>query len=64
MMADLKLIKANKLTQGTLIDGKTILNLTKVQTPKKVTVYVEEGTILANGVLTTTIYGDYRHSWK
>lgn len=59
MIMESKLIQAKYLKVVMILTGQRILNLEKLKQFKKISVITEEGTILANGLLTTTICGDY-----
>jgi len=59
MISKDKLIKAKDLKIGMFVENQEIQDLKSVQHQKKITVSTTEGTIIANGILTTTICGDY-----
>ncbi len=59
MIVDEQLIKARDLKIGMFIREAAIKNLSVIERHKKVTIATKEGTVLANGLLTTTMCGDY-----
>jgi hypothetical protein len=59
MLVEDQLLKASELKSGMKLHGEEIISVHFYEADKKITVITTSGTILANGILTTTICGDY-----
>jgi hypothetical protein len=59
MIADSSMILAKDLKIGMTLGKEIITNLTMLELPNKITLLTQDGTIIANGIWTTTICHEY-----
>jgi len=62
MISEKKLFQAKNLKIGMMLGNDEIKKLEMTPRKTKITVVTETGTILVNGLLATTICGDYMES--